>query len=360
MVFNGAMPQTETESESELAARRLRSADAFRCLQDARAASKEWSHFIVFAGLDAGERVDLLINFSVTDGVQTALNRGRAIPRVTLLARSGRHWSGSVQRYASDEVDLRAGRIDARFGTQVLAFRDGAYWIEVADDACGIRARLRLLPSASPLVTPSAPMDGGQVRWLIAPRLIADGTVTVGGRTHELRAAPAYHDHNWGSFHWGGDFSWQWGVVLSARTSAFAIVSRVLDAAGHRVLSDSVVLGGPGHTREFRADEIAVQMEGRCRGPVAFRIPAIMNLAVPDRLVDVPQTTRISAHAGGDELVLEFVARDCAQIGMPNDHSRGGVSLITEVCCDGHVRGVIAGKPVDFDGPAIWETTRVA
>ena len=69
--------------------RRLRMTDGWRrspASAGGPVGHKEWMHFCVFAATDAGVPVDALLNFSLTDGVQTRDCAGVEVGR---LARTG-------------------------------------------------------------------------------------------------------------------------------------------------------------------------------------------------------------------------------------------------------------------------------
>ena len=62
--------------------------------------------------------------------------------------------------------------------------------------------------------------DGAPINWLVVPRLVADGEITLAGRRHVVAGALAYHDHNWGRWYWGDDLGWEWGCFLTPAASA--------------------------------------------------------------------------------------------------------------------------------------------
>ena len=61
----------------------------------------------------------------------------------------------------------------------------------------------------------ASPSNGCGARGIRRARRVNPGEATVGGRRLDLAAASAYHDHNWGRWHWGDDLGWDWGAFLT-------------------------------------------------------------------------------------------------------------------------------------------------
>ena len=211
-------------------ARRVQMADGIRRSPASAGGAdghKEWLHFCAFH-----PAADVLINFSLMDGVQTFAGHGVEVARVALLARMDSSWAGSVDRIDRN-VDVRAGRIDIAFGENMVRFVDDAFEVHSASRDGRIQVDMTFRPEVTPIVTPSAPMQSGFVRWPIVPAMTANRAICIDGRSHRFECAPAYHDHNWGSFRWGHDFSWQWGILLD-RDCAIAAPCGDLPRAGSR------------------------------------------------------------------------------------------------------------------------------
>src|SRR5262245_19152644 len=190
-------------------ARLLAGADYFRRSPSrlgGRRGHKEWHHFLVHA-----PGMDLLINFNLIDDEWAEAPGRTEVARLVAIAR-GETWEGDVERFEADEVEVTAGRIDARFGPNALRFADGAYRVTVALRERPLTADLEFTPVTRPALSLNQPLTGSRrLSWLFVPRLHATGTVTVGGKAARIEGSPAYHDHNWGHFLWGDDFSWEWG-----------------------------------------------------------------------------------------------------------------------------------------------------
>jgi hypothetical protein len=315
------------------------------------AGHKEWSHFCVF-----GEDLDLLINLSLMDGFG-----GIETPRLTLLMReSGGEWSGDVDTYVASELEIDEGGVDLCMGPNTLRFRNGAYELDVRLARRSIRARLRLELASRPALTTSVPLsDGAGMRWFVVPRLVASGTVAREGRRTQLDRAPAYHDHDWGSFGWGGDFSWEWGIALAEGAVPWTLVfQRISDRGRLRTLSQGVLLWrGDRHLRTLHGPELSVRCEGRTSAAGALRVPRIMSLVSPGRAADLPRRIVVEARRGADALHVALELGDLAQIAIPNDVARGA-TIVSEVRSSATVEGVVRGEPVRFEGPALVELNR--
>jgi hypothetical protein len=323
-----------------------------------RAGHKEWTHFCVLA-----PGVDLLVNFSLMDGVQTGTAGGAEVPRLAVLARDLMGWVGGVARFDADDVAVDGGAIDCRFGRNRLRFVAGCYEVEIDLPEHSVAASLRFEPLVTPAMTNSVPLGGGEsVKWLVVPHLIASGVISVAGRSHSLAGAPAYHDHNWGSFRWGGDFSWEWAVVVPpARSVPWTLVlTRLSDRAQHHVYSEGLLLWkGDTHWRTFRGDEVEFRASGFLSRDDVLRVPPVMWLAAPGRALDVPRAFHARGRSGRDTIELELELEDLGQIAIPSDADLHSTTVLSELLGRGRLSGRVRGEQVDLDGPAIVELIRV-
>lgn len=323
------------------------------------AGSKEWQHFCVF-----GDEVELLVNLSLMDGVQTGPDPHARVARVALLARDREGWAGDVERCEPAEASVEAGSIDARLGATRLRFVGGAYQLEARTPDGSVAASLRLEPLVTPAITDPQPLGrNGTMRWLVVPRLRATGEVTVDGRRHALREAPAYHDHDWGVFRWGEGFTWNWAVALpdDPRTPWAMAATQIGDEHRAQRFANSFLLWRDDRlSRAIRGAGIRTTSHGLLRPERrALRIPRVMALASPGSAVDVPARYEVRAEEAGDVVELAIATQDFAQIAIPNDGARGA-TLLTE--CRGRARaeGSVRGERLRLDGPALLELVHVA
>jgi hypothetical protein len=325
------------------------------------AGHKEWSYFCVLA-----DEVQLVTAFSIMDRLAPAgagLDRIEEA-RVTLLGRfADRGWRGAVEACEPATVALQAGRVGALFGRHALAFERGAYRLDVSIDEPPMRALLALRPTARPAMTRSIPLgEATPMQWFVVPRLEASGEVRLGDRRYHVRECPAYHDHNWGRFRWGGDFAWEWGIALSDSTSSWSLIYyRITDRGRHAVVSQGLLLWiGDGHSRTFRDSDLRVRSHGRLRTAGCLRVPRVMQLVVSGSAGDLPTRLEVSARRGHDALDVGFDLESCAQICLPDDDDSVGVTSISECPARATVSGRVDGRAVAFSCHSVIEFNRGA
>ena len=318
-----------------------------------RAGHKEWQYFAI---LD--EDVSLVTTFSIMD--QNGLRTGEAleVPHVTALVRTqDGEWTGSV---GSSAATLTAGAIDASFGESRLSFHDDGYHISLGS-SCAARARVHLRPFARPAITRSVPLGNeAPMQWLVVPRLDASVEIDVGGRRYLVDRAPAYHDHNWGRFAWGGDFAWEWAIILGQPAPFSLVYYRITDRGRHSVLAQGLLAWHRHrHRRTFRDVDLRVRTSGRLETAGCLRVPTVMSLAYPGGAADIPSHLEIEARSGADALDVSVDLSDCAQIAVPND-TDDGATVMSE--CHGRARlsGRLNGEVVAAGCRTLVEFKRAA
>lgn len=357
---NQAIQSPRPSALSPLSQRILRSDYLRRSPASAggHAGHKEWTHFCVF-----GDEVDLMLNFSLMDGVQTGMTSRAEVPRLALMTRDGVGWEGDVDRFAAEEVDFSGGRIDLRLGPNHLRFIDNAYHLSFELAERPVRGWLRLQPKATPLLTNSVPLGlGGVLKWLVIPHLQADGEIEIADRRHAFTGVPAYHDHNWGVFAWGADFSWDWAIVVPPDPAVpwSLVLSRLSDRGRHHVYSEGLLLWkGAVHYRTFHGAEVELHSSGFLRRRHPLRIPRVMRLVAPGSAADVPLRMSARGSAGGDLIELELTMRDYGQVAIPSDADAASITILSEVLATGRVDGTVRGERVRLEGPAMVELIRV-
>ncbi len=317
--------------------------------------AKEWSYFCV-----ATDNFKLLLNFSLTaearDGTTVE------VPRLVIMLRDGTRWSGSVDSFDLAACRVRAGDLETRFGPHALTFRDGNYHIEI-DGAGQFSARLTLTPESRPALARSVRLSPrGPMRWLVVPRLSASGTLNLGSAHFQVVSAPAYHDRNWGHFPWGGDFSWEWIVLLpvDAAVDWTIVYMQIADRGRNRLFSRSIMAWHRhAPTRVFHAADIAVNCAGYLRPGHIVRVPAVAALAAHGGAADIPARVLIRAACGRDSLTLDLRHDDYAQLCMPNDDGCA-LTLLSEVRSRAIVSGSLGGEMVDYESLAIAEYNHAA
>jgi len=319
-------------------------------------AHKEWQHFVILT-----PDVDLLVNFSVCDDLRSAAAPGSELARIALVVSDG-EWDGDVETFPPHEVSVRGGRIDFSFAHNRLVFDGGRFQIAVALRERPVSLDLELTPVTYPAHIPSIPMlEGPPLHWTVVPRLLANGTLTVGGRTHTFRDEPAYHDHNWGHFLWGHDISWDWSFVLPEEKRvpwALTFLRLSNRARGTALAQDILVWRDQQMVEVFREHDVEFHTElGHLQPPRIFKVPRAMALVAPERTADIPSGFAVRGRSGHDWIECSCTPRQVSQVLIPND-ANFGVTIFNEVSARSTVRGRIAGEPFCLTGRSVMEFIR--
>jgi hypothetical protein len=174
---------------------------------------ERWSEWLYFNFTEPSQGV---VGFlSLTAAGDIAAGRGRAIPLLQLV------WPGEApHRFPADmplaRSDISTERVDLRLGSGTRArFTDGAWRLQIGWQSPNgpVRGELRVEPVRDLdfppfLIHESERFVSGYV--VPAIRAHATGWIEAGGRRLELRDAPAYHDHNWGTWR---NVHWDWGTA---------------------------------------------------------------------------------------------------------------------------------------------------
>lgn len=313
---------------------------------------KEWHHFAIVA-----PDVRVIVNLSLSKDTRPSVPPGTLLGRMVLLVRDSDEWDGDVDTFQPHEVEVTPGQIDLRLGHNQIVFRNKIYTISAALENRPIALRLHLEALTYPILRRRTPIGEGAIGWLAIPRLLVHGEVTIGRKVHRLSGASAYHDHNWGNWLWGHDFSWHWGYALPASPEqAWSIIFDHLMSStrNHRL---ELRLGIWKHAvlqRLFLHGEIETRLEGFFHQRDIRKFPRIMTLVAPQMTTDVPRVLSIHATSKGDYLNCVFETEDIAQIVIPNETNLG-VTVINEVSGMLTTEGRIKGEPVSMVGRGFFE-----
>ncbi len=310
---------------------------------------KEWQHFVVTA-----ESLRFLINFSLSVEEQPGGVR-RLSPRVLVMCHgassASAHHRGEATNFAISN-DLRSLRVD----DSTMSIRDDGYAVTIDLPTHDIHADLVFRPTSRPFVVNNQPVGAGRLSWLFVPELLASGSLRVDGRSHEFDEAVAYHDHNWGHFRWGDDFSWMWGSVLPERSGDLSVVAmRMTDRAGHRCFAQALYAW---KDREpiaiFRDGQVSMRRSGSFTHPATSYLPPIVSMLTPAS-TDVPGVLEVRGSSPGSELSLRFEAEQFSRIGLPDEQSVDRVVTLDEATGPVHVHGTIAGHAIDANAAGLFE-----
>jgi hypothetical protein len=307
------------------------------------------------------EATHLLVNLNLIDDLWARDPRQAEAARLIVLARTNA-WDGDVERFDDGEVEVVSGRMDARFGANTLRFDRGRYLLTVALRDRPIAAELELVPTTVPALSPNPPLGRERsLSWFFVPRLVARGTITAFGRVERVEAALAYHDHNWGHFLWGDDFSWEWGSALPSdpENAWSAVHVRMVDRGRSSARYQGLFLWrGSEPLRVFRDEEIRVACDGAFEIGRPLRVPRIMAMLSPGTASDVPRRMEIVARGEGDELCLRFEPEDVAQVVLPSERDLDGVTVLNEVSGRVVMAGRVRGIEVAMEGSGVFEFLR--
>lgn len=314
---------------------------------------KEWHHFIFNTnGLDA------LINFNL---LQETWSNSRQAARVIVILK-GRAWEGGVDYIAPEQLRVRPGRIDAQFGSSTLRFADGQYHVRIDLDDQPIRADLVFTSTSEPAVLRNFPLAPGRAfSWLFVPRLRVSGWVEINGERTRIEDAPAYHDHNWGSFRWADDFAWEWGSALPTASSSpwCAVLVRATDRGRRSSRCQLFMLW---RNEEpwcvFHDEDLVFRPGGRFVRKGTLKIPRITGLLAAGTAWDVPAQLQVEARRGDDWLTYTFSSEDYSQVVVPDDGVVDGITALCEVVGDVQVTGRCRGEDVSMQGRGVLELVR--
>jgi hypothetical protein len=315
---------------------------------------KEWLHFVIL-----GPDFELLVNFSLCDDPRAPEDRPAEVARLTVLVRDGNGWDGDVDTFPLDEVRIRGGGIDMRFGDNRLCYRDGLYHVRMRLRERPFATDVTVRPCTFPARAPNIPMlDGPPLHWLIIPRCLASGTVQLGGREVRLDRALTYHDHNWGLFRWGANFSWRWSFAVPLDPAVpwtVAFASLTDRGRAHACSQGLFVWRGHERYRTFRDHDIAFEstLEFASLRQV-FKLPRVMALLAPGPGAELPRAVVLRARGDGDWFEYRFEPESVGQVVIPNDTDLG-VSLLNEVAGQASFRGTIGGEHFDVESRSVFE-----
>jgi hypothetical protein len=267
-------------------------------------------------------------------------------------------------------VLLRPGDLNLRSATQRIGparvVNDaGSYHITIDDPRLG--ADLRLAPDPGFSLPPAQFAGGALASGYVVPavRGSINGYLRTPRGEVRLTGAPAYHDHNWGT--WQG-VTWEWGEAGGAGGAALYGGLHVAGADAGAARGSVLFLW---RSRAGSGLPGAGPARGGFLGAFAVRRivysgwrpgPWLLGRAVP-----APSAVDVEAAAGGGDRVAmhirvtDVLASLASQPGAPPDAAgvaRAGPARPAFLQLRGTavVSGTVDGEPVDISGPAAAET----
>jgi hypothetical protein len=235
--------------------------------------------------------------------------------------------------------------------------------VRAPDDQLLVRVTAEMI--APPIsVEQQLPLGHGWISWYAVPRLTVNGEWTIGSEPSDLSAASAYHDHNWGRWHWGDDLGWEWGCFLTPMTSPdngaaasppMAVVfSLTTDRAHHPGGRPTVNILAGGQRRTFRGAAIRLDYDGTLDA-IERRLPGALAALHQDHAqVRLPKRLIIHADDGRDCVTLEFTGRSAAQL-ITGDPIVRGYSFIHEIAGAFTCAGRLGDIEVAGSGLGVFE-----
>jgi hypothetical protein len=287
-------------------------------------AYKDWLHLNL---ADHSSGAIGLVNLSLHGAPSD--ERSRAVG-AALLHVPSEGWIGNVEVCGLDEAVI--GHSSVALPAMAMALADDDQVLASVDLP---HDRLRLDLAAAPLSPPldielPVPLGPGWISWRVVPRLSLEGTAVAGGVTLDVAATSAYHDHNWGRWHWGDDLGWEWGCLLAEAPGPAFVVSRTTDRA-HAVGSPPMlVVDDGGRRRSFLGGSLELVLDG-VLDVEPRRLPGSMAALHQDRGAPrVPARLTVRADDGRARVRLDFRARAFAQL-VTADPIRRGYGFLHEL-----------------------------
>lgn len=283
----------------------------------------------------------------------------RARSMGTLLLNSPeRGWVSHVEIMAYSEANIGPSGIGLRDVALAIDARNGAIHVSTVGTSNPFHSRIVAEPASRSLaVEQEMPLGSGWISWYLVPRMRVSGAWSIANQATMLKDIPAYHDHNWGRWHWGDDFGWEWGCFLAdpqRPTAPSLVFARTTDRSHHR-RSSPFLLADLGTTRrQFPADSIKVNLAGEFSGAL-HRVPGAM-AALHQEMAEptLPESVDLIAMQGADRVHIWFVARAAAQF-ITADPVVRGYGFIHEVVGKYSCVGSLAGSNFESQGYAVFE-----
>ncbi len=313
-------------------------------------AYKDWLHVNVF---DTGAGVTLVLN-GATHG---APDDPRAVASATAIVHHDGVWTTLHETVPRSDADIteRAMAIGDRLHIQLDPVSGGVTttFRHPNDD---LAVHLEAAP-VTPAVQTMAPMPfgSGWIAWRAVPMLSCKGYVVSAGRTTSLDDALAYHDHNWGRWHWGEDIGWEWAAWPSA--GGALVMSRATDRA-HGAGAAHLTLALPGrrgwHNQSYGGSSVQVRL-GAWRRGCRRRVPGAMAALHAERSSPLlPARVDIRVDDGFDQLTARMDVTDALQVIVADPHV-AGYSYIHELFGSFRASGVRGGERFALHGEGAFE-----
>ena len=166
----------------------------------------EWHYFNLLTGVNEWWYITYLIGGEVPAGEWG----GQLL--ITHRRPDGQYDRFTTQA-ASTGVEFDTARADLTVAKSTVRQREGTYLLHAraSGQAGDVNIDVRLVPTPHRYFPPVELGDDGFISGYVVPALgaTASGKICVAGRCRSFANAPAYHDHNWGTWR---NVTWEWGT----------------------------------------------------------------------------------------------------------------------------------------------------
>lgn len=267
-------------------------------------------------------------------------------------------WQSYVENMAYSEANLSPAAIALRDVALAIDNRSGTIHASSTGQLNPFRARFRAEAVTAPIdFEQEMPLGSHWISWYLVPTMLVSGEWTVKNRRTSLEKIPAYHDHNWGRWHWGDDFGWEWGCFLrNANTteSPTLVFARTTDRTHRHLGSPYLIVDSVATRRSFSPDSISLEFDGRFDLPL-HRVPGAM-AALHQEMSEpkLPKSVEIRAAQGRDRVEISFTARAAAQF-VTADPSIRGYGFIHEIVGEYTSSGTVRNVSFETSGYGVFE-----
>src|SRR6185369_2377454 len=141
-----------------------------------------------------------------------------------------------------------------------------AIHVSVAGTSLRLRSHLLAVPVSRPFeVADPMPLGSGWISWYLVPRMDISADWDLTGKASHQKHIAGYHDHNWGRWHWGDDFGWEWGCFLGDPLQPrlpSVVFARTSDRSHNNCGKPFLVVDMNNKQKRFAGDEITAKVAG--------------------------------------------------------------------------------------------------
>lgn len=313
-----------------------------------QSAYKDWLHLNFF---DSGQGIAGLVNGSIHGSPTDPTSR--VIGAALVHTPSG--WAGNVavRGIADAVIGLASVAVDeVAIG---IRHADGLVEVSVQQPDSGLVLEGVATPASAPLrIEHRLPFGSGWISWSVVPSLLFSGTARVAERTLDLVEAPAYHDHNWGRWHWGDDVGWEWTVLPGGQDGPTLVFARTTDRTHSTYGEALLTLDYRDRRLFFTGESIDVEFEGWFAGRLR-RVPGALAALHSDRVRPrLPERILLRARDGFDEVEVDFRTTGGAQL-IAGDPVAPGYGFLHELMGSYALEGRVDGRSFSSKGTGVFE-----